>query len=48
MGLVLPKSLTSFNSWKERLKDGLASLKGEFAILKSAFKNLFKRDKDED
>lgn len=47
MGLVLPKSLNSFTSWKDKLKEGLASLKGEFAILKSAFKNLFKRNKDE-
>lgn len=48
MGLVLPKSLKSFTSWKDKLKEGFANLKGEFAILKTTFKNVFKFGKTGD
>jgi hypothetical protein len=48
MGLVLPKSLKSFTSWKDKLKEGFANLKGELSILKTTFVNVFKFGKTGD
>lgn len=48
MGLVLPKSLKSFTSWKDKLKDVFTSLKGELSILKTTFVNVFKFGKTGD
>jgi hypothetical protein len=48
MGLVLPKSLKCFTSWKDKLKEGFANLKGELSILKTTFVNVFKFGKTGD